>query len=148
MRLLPTLASWRRATGRFRQRLMSRLESVQEIYACHSDVPSSLLSLRFRLIAPRLVTWVCMHRNSLRCLFVLRSGEPEETRGVTNVAHYSETALVQRVPTQFPRFQITFRCLFFPFALKFATLRQRSPVSSSRTCRTAAHVYVYVYMCL
>lgn len=72
---------------------------------------------------------VCAHRNSLRCLFVLRFGEPEETRGATNAAHYFETAS-QRVPTQFSRFQITSRRLF-PFALKFTTLRQRSPVSSS-----------------
>lgn len=41
---------------------------------------------------------------SLRCLFVLRYGEPEETRGVTNAVHYSETAS-QRVPTQFPDFR-------------------------------------------
>lgn len=35
--------------------------------------------------------------------------------------------------------------LLSPFALKFATLRQRSPVSSSWTYRTAAHVRVCVY---
>lgn len=119
-------------------------ESTQKRMRFMHVTATFLHSLRSRLVAPRLVMWcvcVCVHRNSLRCLFVLRFGEPEETRGVTNVAHYSETT--QRVPTQFPRFQITFRCLF-PFALKFATLRQRSPVCSS--CCTVARVYVC--MCL
>lgn len=58
-------------------------------------------SLRSR---PSLGCMMCAHRNSLRCLFVLRFGEQEMTRGVTNAAHYSEIAS-QRVPTQFPDFR-------------------------------------------
>lgn len=114
------------ATGRFRQWPMSRLESVQDLrMSQRHSVVLLLLPFCFGRSSPGYVRI----GNSIRCLLVLRSGEPEETRGVMNAAHCFVIAS-QRVPTQFSRFQITSRRLF-PFALKFTTLRQRSPVSSS-----------------